>query len=166
MIVKFSQLSSLRKRLNDKKIVFAGGTFDLMHCGHVESFRNLRKFGDVVVVAVTTDKRVKQRKGIKRPILGQKERCDIVDSIRYVDYSLIAPQFNIDKPVPTVRILAALKPDTFVSADKRWLKHRKEIEKMGVKLIVLPRIKKNSTTRIIRKILKVYAGRKLTRDRK
>jgi len=59
MIIKFKDLSKIRKNLKNKKIVFAGGTFDLFHLGHAESFKNLRKFGDVLVIAVSSNKRVR-----------------------------------------------------------------------------------------------------------
>lgn len=156
MIVKFSELPRLRRTLRGKKIVYAGGTFDLVHNGHIEALKNLRKFGDIVVIAVSSDTRVRQRKGWRRPILSQRERLACMDAIRYVDYSLIAPEPPRNKPVPTIRILAALRPDIFVSADKRWLPFRREIEKLGVRLMIIPRNRINSTTRIINKILRIY----------
>ena len=156
MIIKFSQLSRLRKSLHNKKVVFAGGTFDLLHRGHIESFKNLRKLGDVVVIAISSDKRVKERKGNQRPILSEKERLMLMDSIRYINYCFIAPRPARNKPVPTMRILNSLRPDIFVSADKRWIHFRSDVEKLGVKLKVVPRAHKSSTSRIIAKIIRGY----------
>ena len=157
MIVKLSQLSQLRKSLHGKKIVFAGGTFDLFHSAHAKSFKNLKKFGNTVVISVSKDKRVKQKKGPDRPILLEKERLFLVDSIRYVDYCLLAPKPNKNKPVPTMRILAALKPDIFVTIDKKWLPFRKDVERLGVQLKIIPQISDYSTTtRIISRIIKRY----------
>ena len=156
MIVNFSQLAFLRKSLRDKKIVFAGGSFDLFHRGHIESFKNLRKSGNVVVIAVSTDKRVRQRKGPKRPILSERDRLALVDAIRYVDYALLAPEPNRLRPVPTMQILARLQPDVFVSIDKKWLPFKKDIENLGTKLKIIPRGNINSTSRIIKKILNRY----------
>ncbi len=156
MIVSYSKLLELRKTLHGKKIVFAGGTFDLFHRGHIESFKNLHKFGDIVVIAVSTDTRVRQRKGPNRPILPQKERLALVDSIRYVDYSLIAPEPSKNSPVPTLRILRALRPDVFVSTDKRWLQYLEKVELCGTQMKIIPRGNINSTTRLITTILKRY----------
>lgn len=156
MVIKFSELSWLRKKYRNKKIAFAGGSFDLFHRGHIESFKNLRKYGDIVVVAVSTDKRVRQRKGPKRPILGQQDRLALVDAIRYVDYALIAPEPNKNQTVPTMRILTTLRPDVFVSIDKKWIPFKKEIEDLGVKLEIIPRGNLNSTSRIIKRILSRY----------
>lgn len=157
MIIKLSQLPQIRKSLRDKKIVFAGGTFDLFHRGHVESFKNLMPLGDVVVIAVSTDKRVKQRKGSKRPIISEKGRLALVDSVRYVDYSLLAPEPQKGKPVPTMLILTALRPDIFVTVDKKWESFRKDIESLGVELRIIPRGRIDSTTRLIKRIVQRYS---------
>lgn len=157
MIIKPSQLSALRSSLMNKKIVFAGGTFDLFHRGHIDALKNLRKFGDVIVIAVSSDKRVKQRKGDKRPILSEKERCIIIDSIQYVDYSLVAPESSKNKPFPTLNIIECLKPNFFITTDKKWLLFREKVEHFGTKLKVLPRQSKvNSTTHIIQTIIQRY----------
>lgn len=153
MIVKFSQLVELRNREPNKKIVFAGGTFDLFHRGHVECFKQFRKLGDVLVIAVSSDARVRQRKGPTRPILSQRERLALVDSVRYVDYTLIAPKPTKNSPIPTMSIISALKPDVFVSCDKRWKPFEKDIESMGTKLEIIPRVNVTSTTHIIHRII-------------
>lgn len=156
MIIKFSQLPQLRKSLRNKKVVFSGGTFDLFHRGHIESFKNLRRFGDVVVIGVSSDKRVQERKGLNRPILSEKDRLVIVDSIKYVDYALLAPNPAKNKPVPTIRILAILKPDIFITIDKKWVPFRKNVESLNVILKIIPRSNINSTSRLISKITKRY----------
>lgn len=156
MIIHFSQLAKIRKKFSYKKIVFAGGVFDLSHSGHIDSIKNLMKYGDIVVVAVSTDKRVKERKGPKRPILSQQERVHLVDAIRYVDYALIAPESTIKNPIPTMKILQVLRPDNFVTIDRRFLLYKKQIKGLGIKLHIFSRMKVNSTTHIIKNILKKY----------
>src|SRR5262245_50234371 len=108
MIVAMRQLASLRRRLAHRRIVLAGGTFDLFHRGHIKALRNLRNFGDTVVIAVSTDIRVRERKGPARPILNQRQRLAIVNAIRYVDYALLSPPPKATEAPPTIRILAAL----------------------------------------------------------
>src|SRR5258708_3069780 len=94
MIIKSSDLANLRSAHASKKIVFADGTFDLFHLGYVESFKNLRSFGDIVVVSVMSDEWVKSKKGSNRPILSEEERLELVDSIRYVDYALLGKDIS------------------------------------------------------------------------
>ena len=155
-IILFKNLKHIRLSLAGKNIVFAGGTFDLFHRGHVDALKALRRYGDVVVIAVSSDRRVAQRKGKLRPILPQSERLALIDSIRYVDYSLIAPPPRVGLQVPTVRILRALRPAIFVTSDKKWLLFRNKIDRLGVRLKVVPRGHINSTTAIIRRIITRY----------
>ena len=156
MIIKFSDLPKLRKRFRDKKIVFAGGTFDLIHKGHVAYLENLKRLGDIVIIAISTDKRVRERKGKKRPINAQSNRLAVINAMRHVDYCLIAPNRKKDHPIPTIRIVSHLKPDLLVSIDKKWKKFANRAMRYGTKVKILPASKVHSSTRIINKILKTH----------
>lgn len=155
MIITLKELEKLRTKLSGKKIIFAGGTFDLLHIGHIDYLANLKSMGDIVVIAVSPDKRVKQRKGSRRPILSQNERLLLIDSIRYVDYTLLAPSSIKNGGVPTIQIIKKLKPNVFVSADKRWLKFSDEIPPT-TELKIVNRSRIDSTTKIINRIVKKY----------
>ena len=50
------------------KKVFVNGTFDILHRGHLELLEYAKSQGDVVVVAIDSDERVKEKKGPTRPI--------------------------------------------------------------------------------------------------
>ncbi len=156
MIVSFSKLRKLRNRLKSKKIVLAGGIFDIYHDGHLKAFKEFKSKGDILVIAISSDTRVRQRKGWRRPIFSAPECLRLVDAIRYVDYCLIAPRPIKQKSVPTMRIMERLRPDIFISPDKRWLNFRNGIEKLGIKMKIVPHKKINSTGRIIGRILKRY----------
>lgn len=157
MIVKFSGLTNLYKSLQKNKVVFASGTFDLVHRGHIIFFKNLKEYGDTVVIAISSDERVRQRKGNKRPILLEKDRLALVDAIKYVDYCLVAPQPSKGELQPTIRIIKTLRPNVFITNDRKWLRFREEVESFGVKFKVITRVKVNSTTRIINRIIKRYS---------
>src|SRR5699024_11203018 len=58
----------------DKKIVFTNGCFDLLNAGHISSFEQAKKMGDILIVAVNSDKSVKDNKGDLRPIISEKDR--------------------------------------------------------------------------------------------
>ena len=148
MILKLSELRGLREKTGQQKIVFTGGAFDLIHYGHIKHLRKLKKYGEVVVVALMSDARVRDLKGPGRPILIQMERAIIIDSLKFIDY--------VVKTVPTVKILKQLRPDIFVTSDKRWLRHIEEVSQYGVRLKIVPREKINSTTQIIRKIIRSH----------
>lgn len=152
MIIKFHDLAKIRDNSPEKIIVFAGGTFDLLHTGHVEFLKKLRNLGDIVVVAISSDRRVRDRKGKHRPVHDQRTRVTVVDAIRYVDYTLIAPYGFKQKEAPTIQIIKRLRPDIFVTRDRKWIKFADIIYKYCPKLEIDTSVKRNSTSRIIKKV--------------
>ena len=64
--------------------VWVNGTFDVLHRGHIELFRYAYGFGDVRV-GIDYDGRVKQLKGLSRPINSWKDRKFFLESIKYVN---------------------------------------------------------------------------------
>lgn len=157
MIINFKDLENIREKHLDKKIIFCGGTFDLLHNGHIEYLNRVKEMGDILVVAISSDKRVKERKGEQRPIHNEGIRVILVDAIRHVDYAFIAPESDKNYPdlPPTIRILEVLKPDIFVSVDSRWLDYKDRVTDFGVDLHIMPISKINSTTSIIEQIKKI-----------
>lgn len=89
MIVCANQLQLLRRECKNLVIVLATGTFDLFHYEHLKYLEDAKKCGDVLVVAVKDNKSAKL-KGKGRPIIDEKQRIEIVDAIRYVDYTVLA----------------------------------------------------------------------------
>ena len=78
----------------------------LIHHGHVRLLKKAKELG-TVVVALTTDEEVQNKKGYK-PELSFEERKEILESIRYVDEVIPSPwliddaflvKHNIDKLV-------------------------------------------------------------------
>ena len=108
MIISVTTLSEIRKKYRKHRIVFAGGVFDVFHIAHIKTLRKLRTYGDIVVIGVVSDKRVRERKGPNRPIILQKERREIVDAIKYVDFVVQMPNPNRAYPRPTIFILKKL----------------------------------------------------------
>ncbi len=154
MIITHSDLRKIRNSNKDKKIAYSGGVFDLFHVGHLDLLEHLSQLGDVVVVGVTPDDRVKFRKGNKRPIIGQEERLKIVDAIGYVDYAFIAPSHTPNLKVRGHKMLKDLMPDFFVFGEEHpaWFKDEEWLNSQGTKLVSIPRFSdKVSTTQIIDK---------------
>ena len=92
-------------RLRDK-LIFVNGCFDILHPGHIKLFEHARSLGDELIVAIDSDRRVKEMKGPERPIRSQDERKIILESIRYIDAVLI---FDSEEDLTT--IVKELKPD-------------------------------------------------------
>ena len=68
-----------------QKVVLTMGTFDMTHIGHGRYIREARTRGDVLLVGVDSDAKVRQRKGPSRPIWPQDERLEMLAHTRYVD---------------------------------------------------------------------------------
>jgi len=161
MLIGMGELASIREKNKGKKIVLGGGAFDILHQGHVDYLRDLRKLGDVVVIAVKSDAEIKSYKETGRPIQNEDVRAAIVDAIKYVDYVLVAPEgkeaethsasLTAGEP-PRLAIARLLKPDVLVTIQDKWKAHEDELKGLGTKLVIMPIEKVNSTTSIIERI--------------
>jgi len=67
------------------KRVFVNGTFDILHIGHLELLEFAKSLGDFLVVAIDSDRRVRELKGPTRPINTEYERRQMLLAIRWVD---------------------------------------------------------------------------------
>jgi len=67
------------------KVVLTSGTFDLFHVGHSRYLEAAKRHGDVLLVGVDSDKKVRRKKGPHRPIVPEKERIEIICHSRHVD---------------------------------------------------------------------------------
>src|SRR5690348_2713653 len=85
---------SQQQRQEGKKIVLAGGCFDMLHIGHITFLKNARKKGDALFVMIESDESVKMRKGIDRPIHTQSQRAELVAALRFVDAAICIPFFS------------------------------------------------------------------------
>lgn len=144
-------------KLQDKKVVFVTGTFDILHVGHIKFLKEAKSKGDILVVGITSDNTVKRLKDSTRPIISEKERAKVLDAIKYVDYVFISS----DKMKKSELILK-IKPDIavinlFGIADDLEEKIKAMTKKVKdllpkIKFIFLKKDIGNSTTRIIEKI--------------
>ena len=67
------------------KTIFVNGTFDILHPGHVQLLNYARSLGDSLIVAIDSDRRVRELKGASRPINSEDDRKLMLESLRSVD---------------------------------------------------------------------------------
>lgn len=92
-------------RRGGARVVFANGCFDLLHVGHVRYLEAAKGLGDLLVVGVNSDEQVRRLKGEGRPFIPERERAEVIASLRAVDYVTVFQE-------PTVtELLLALRPD-------------------------------------------------------
>tara|TARA_Y100000022_G_C13195663_1_gene350204 strand:- start:14 stop:418 length:405 start_codon:yes stop_codon:yes gene_type:complete len=133
--------------MNNKK-VFVSGCFDILHVGHLKLLHKAKRLGKNIFIGIDSDKRVKKSKGLNRPVNNQKNRLEMMKSLKIVKSVKI---FGSDKDL--IKMIKQIKPDFLLLGDD-W-KNKKIIGKDFVKRIVFfKRIKKYSTTKIINKIEK------------
>ena len=90
-----------------KKIVLAGGVFDIIHPGHIHTLNAAKALGDVLVVAIATDRTAEKMK--KRPPLHNQElRRELVNCLTMVDSAIVGHENDIFETVKEI------KPDIIV----------------------------------------------------
>lgn len=136
-----------------KKIVFTNGCFDILHAGHVDYLSKAKAVGDILIVAINSDKSVKSIKGKTRPIVNEMERALIVSNLKAVDYVTF---FDEDTPA---EIINDLIPDILVKGadwDIEKIVGRETVEKNGGKVKTIEFVTNQSTSNIIKTILQKY----------
>ena len=88
--------------MEKKKIVLAGGVFDIIHPGHVHTLNAAKALGDLLVVAIATDKTAQKMK--KRPPLHNQElRRELVNCLSMVDRAVIGHEDDIFETVKGIK---------------------------------------------------------------
>ena len=88
--------------MSSKKIVLAGGVFDIIHPGHIHTLTAAKALGDVLVVAIATDKTAQKMKKMK-PLHDQELRCELVSSLSMVDEAIVGHEEDIFETVKEVK---------------------------------------------------------------
>jgi D-glycero-beta-D-manno-heptose 1-phosphate adenylyltransferase len=132
-----------------KTIVFTNGVFDLVHPGHVRYLQAARALGDVLIVAVNSDRSVRANKGPERPINPERERAEVVGSLACVDAAVI-----FDEETPHA-IVTRIQPDILVKGAD-WgpdnIVGRDVVEARGGRVVRIPLASGFSTTELIRRV--------------
>ena len=140
-----------RLRAAGKSLVFTNGVFDLLHVGHVRYLQQARGLGDALVVAINSDRTVRELKGADRPIFDEAERAEILAALRVVNY------VTIFDDVSPRSLIATLLPDVLVKGGDYQLDEihgREEVEAAGGNVISLPFVEGASTTTLIERMKK------------
>jgi D-beta-D-heptose 7-phosphate kinase/D-beta-D-heptose 1-phosphate adenosyltransferase len=145
---KAAAAASARARRRGERVVFTNGCFDLLHVGHVRSLEQARSLGDRLVVAVNSDASVRRLKGAGRPLVGQRQRAEVVASLACVDWVVV---FGDDTPLAAIR---ALRPDVLAKGGDWALDRivgREDVEGWGGRVVRLREVPGVRTTSILEK---------------
>ena len=152
-ILSRKKLIEVVKKLKkqNKTIVFTNGCFDLLHIGHVGLFQKAKTLGDILIVAINSDKSLSGLKGPKRPLVSQKDRTKLLAALSCIDYVVV---FGEQTPY---NLLSKLKPDILVKGGD--YKIEDIIGREFVKKVYrYPLVKGKSTTNLIKLIVERYGS--------
>lgn len=142
-------LSQARRR--HQTIILATGVFDLLHPGHISFLIQAKLSGDVLVVGLESDQRVKQLKGKSRPINPQSTRLHQIFETGLVDSAFILPR-HFSQPSQHLKLLRQIQPHILaVSSHSPHLNEKKILmQQIGGQLkIVLNHNPLYSTTKLL-----------------
>lgn len=105
-VIEFDKLITIRSLHPKSKITHCHGVFDVLHAGHLAYFESAKKFGDLLVVTVTSDEFV--NKGPGRPYFNAAIRAKMLAALEVVDY------VAINRNPLAVPAILALKPHFYV----------------------------------------------------
>jgi len=123
------------------------GTFDVLHPGHIALLNTARSYGDWLIVAIDTDRRVRELKGEHRPINNQTDRKIMLSNLKAVDIVVF-----FDSKEELIELMKLYKPDVYVKGSD-WKHDTKSTAHQYCKeVIYYDRIEEYSSTKIIQRI--------------
>lgn len=129
------------QRAAGRAVVFTNGVFDLVHPGHVTYLAAARAEGDLLIVAVNSDRSVRANKGPSRPILPEQ-----LGALEVVDAVVV---FDDETPAAIVELL---QPDVLVKGAD-WahdaIVGRETVEARGGRVVRIEVVPNYSTSRIV-----------------
>ena len=153
-----TELVEIINELKDmgKRIVLTQGSYDLLHIGHFKYLEEGRAQGDILVVGVDSDAKVKKRKGKNRPIISEDERLQALTYLHAVDIVTLKNEED-----ERLGLLKRIRPHVLVvsesTGDRKFTEDTlKELRQFCGEVIVLPPQNLTGTTAIVRRM--VLAG--------
>jgi D-beta-D-heptose 7-phosphate kinase/D-beta-D-heptose 1-phosphate adenosyltransferase len=97
------------------RIVLTSGSWDMIHEGHALYLEKARSYGDLLIVGVDSDAKIRERKGPERPIVPQQERLRMLTHLRAVDIVVLK-----DINQPKWALIKAIRPDVLVATEETY----------------------------------------------
>ena len=128
-------------------LVYSYYVLDIVHKGHLLMMKNAKSIAGndgKLIVGILTDEAVMEKKS--RPTLPFEERIELASAIKYVDVAVAQETYS---PLPNVK---KIRPDILMestSHSEEAIEEAREVmESINGKVIVLPYLPSQSTTRI------------------
>lgn len=139
-------------------IVLTNGVFDILHKGHIELLKFAKSQGTKLIVAIDSDRRVKELKGDSRPINNEEDRRKVLETNRYVDEVVI-----FDSTEELQGFYQTLSPDVIVKGSE-WTAdevRERDVIPEEIQIKVYPLVGDYSTTNTMHKIRELESCEKI-----
>ncbi len=133
------------------RIVLVGGTFDIIHVGHLATLSEARKLGNFLLVVVARDETVEKLKGHK-PLNDELTRLSVVRQLKPVDAAILGSRRDM------FAVVRRAKPEVIaLGYDQRHSEEelRRKIDELGLRTDVVRlkvKIPKVKTSEIVSRV--------------
>lgn len=132
--------------MKDKIIGYTSGVFDLFHIGHLNILEQAKRQCDYLIVGVTTDEAVEQKKGFI-PFIPFEERMAIIKQIKYVDEVYIESDTDKIKAWHDLSFDKLFKGSDWKNSVE-FKEYKNYFDKKGVEICFFPYTETTSSTQI------------------
>lgn len=115
------------------KVVLTSGSWDMIHEGHALYLEAAKSYGDLLIVGVDSDAKIKIRKGPDRPIVPEGERLRMLTHLRSVDIVTLKPADE-----EKWSLIKAIRPDVLVATKETYTAEQiEELEELYCKQVII-----------------------------
>ncbi len=151
LILGREQLSVQAEKWHQEKakVVLTNGCFDILHVGHLRTFKEAKAQGDILVVGLNSDQSIRGLKGETRPIIPQDDRLELLAALEPIDYVTLFDEAT------AVRLIEIIKPQVYIKGGDYTLDSLPEKDvliRYQVEVKFIPLVAGISTTELIKRI--------------
>lgn len=146
------------REMDGGDVVVTQGSYDLLHVGHMRFLHEAWQRGDLLIVLLDSDEKVRGRKGKNRPVTKERERAEMLCHLRWVNVVFLKP---VDEEQH--KYVRLIKPDILIvseSTGDRKYTDEKVAELKALcsdrhqdSVVVLPPQAEDSTTAKVRRLI-------------
>jgi rfaE bifunctional protein nucleotidyltransferase chain/domain len=158
LLLAHDELSLVGKtyRKQAKKLVLTNGCFDLLHTGHVRYLQAARALGDALIVAINSDRSVRELKGPTRPLNSEEDRAEVIAALRCVDGVTIFDDLRVSQVIKELHPAIYAKGGDY-TIDSLNESERQALQECDAKIHILPLVPGRSTTSLFEKTKGIFS---------
>lgn len=140
-------------REQKKSIVLTQGSFDMIHIGHGRYLHRAKEEGDILIVGVDSDEKIRARKGPDRPVVPQAERLEMLTYLKSVNH-VVLKETTKEK----WELIKLIRPDVLIATASTYSSEQlEELKEFCGKVVVLEPQATTSTSAKLRLLQIAFA---------